>query len=233
MSSFREEEANLATGDRIIDMGGLDPDCEEDGGEGKNLVIVALDPGTTTGWSALKVPVADLSRLGVARTLARCRWRHGQILRSGEGLAERGPMGLSVSDSRHVSMIEDQIETLYYDFVYTPDEEGEAEGWEADKFVLVIEHFKLRMMSMDDNLLAPVRVEDRLLDRLWTRDSATPVFFQSPSDAMTTVTDNRLKSWCMYDAHSGPHARDADRHAILFLRRFANSREIRSRLGFA
>lgn len=226
MTTLRDSDYP-ANGGRIIDMGGVvDADCEEDYGEGKNLVIFGIDPGHSTGWSALKVPVRRLMAEGVSRTLAHCRWRHGTVLRSGLGT---GPMGLAVSDSRHVSLILDQAREIYDEFVSVPDEDDE---WEEDVFVFAIEWFKLRMMSMDDNLLAPVRVQERLVDRMWVAESSLPVFLQTPSDAKSSVTDARLKRWLMYDPHSGPHARDADRHAILLLRRFADSREIQAGLGF-
>jgi hypothetical protein len=234
MSTLSDVDSDIANGGRVIDIGGLDKDCEEDleGGNERNLVILALDPGETTGWSALKVPTGRLVKHGATRTLSRCRWRHGQILRSMAGVADGGPLALSVSDSRHVDLIFQVMHGVYEEMVFVADEEDEEEGWEDDVFVLVVEHFKLRMMSMDDNLLAPVRVENKLLDRLYSGKSTLPIFFQSPSEAMSTVTDTRLKDWAMYDRNSGPHARDADRHAILFLRRFTSDRRIRQALGF-
>lgn len=227
MTTF--QEIPPAEGDRIIDIGGLCGEEDEEGaGSGRNLVIFAVDPGITSGWSALKVPVARLGALGVTRTLARCRWRHGQILRSGVGV---GRMAEAVSDSRHVTLILEQARAVYEEFVFVPSED-DPEDWEEDSFVFVVESFSLRMMSMDTNLLAPVRVTSMLLDRMWARESDLPVFFQNPADAKRTVTDQRLRTWAMYDSGSGPHARDADRHAILFLRRFAESQGIRSSLGF-
>lgn len=219
-----------ADGGRIVDIGGP-AEGDEEYGEGKNLVIFSLDPGDTTGWSVLKVPVARLRATGATRTLPWCRWRHGQILRS--GALGTGAMAQAVSDSRHVSLIMEQALNIYEEFMFLTDEDGIAKGWESDEFVFVLESFSLRMLSMDTNLLAPVRVLDRILDRLWIAQSHIPVFFQSPSDAKASVTDDRLRRWAMYDARSGPHARDADRHAVLFLRRFADSREIQEGLGFS
>jgi hypothetical protein len=143
-------------------------------------------------------------------------------------------MAQAVSDSQHVSLILEQAAKIYAEFVYEPTEqEQEEEGWESDEFVFVLERFGLRILSMDTNLLAPVRVLDRLLDRMWCEESELPVFFHSSSEAMNTVTDERLRRWHMYDSGSGVHARDADRHALLFVRRFSDSQDLRSRLGFA
>jgi hypothetical protein len=237
MTSITDDR--LANGSRVIDIGGLAPDCEEEGGEGKNLVVFALDPGWGTGWSALKVPVAYLLRHGTARTLPRCRWRHGQILRSGIAPGQQSPLATAQSDSRHVDSIFDVAYGIHSEFVYDADEEIDDEGhtgsdlgWESDAFVFVVESFTLRMMSMDDSLLAPRRVLDRFLDRLWVNRSSVPVVHQSPSEAIRTVTDERLRRWGMYDRASGRHARDADRHAILFIRKFADDPKLREQLGF-
>lgn len=241
--------SEYANGSRVIDIGGL-AHPEEDY-EGRCLVIFAIDPGVTSGWSALKVPVGLLSALGVTRTLARCRWRHGQILRS--GWAENlGPLSIRRSDSHHASLLLSQARTIHSDWVWDGwyevegSVEDKAEGdyydaendivWsqerEGDVFVMVSEGFGLRLMSMDPALLAPERINSILVDRLVQSESETPLFFQLPSEAMTTVTDARLLRWAMYDPGSGVHARDADRHAILFLRNFAARKEIRSLLGF-
>ena len=44
------------------------------------------------------------------------------------------------------------------------------------------------------------------------------IFLQNRSPVKTTCTDERLKRWNLYDRSSGPHARDATRHAFYFLR---------------
>lgn len=224
-----EDEFWGADGGRIVDIGGAVEE-DDDYTDGKNLVIFALDPGGGTGWSALKVPVARLVATGATRTLPWCRWRHGAVLRS--GALGVGHLATAISDSRHVTLIMDQARTIHQEFVFLADEEDQEKGWESDVFVFVFESFSLRLLTMDTNLLSPVRVLDRVLDRLWLAESRIPIFFQSPSEAKTSVTDDRLKRWSMYDSHSGEHARDADRHAIYFLRRFSDSQSLRLALGF-
>lgn len=44
------------------------------------------------------------------------------------------------------------------------------------------------------------------------------IWIQNRSLAKTTCTDVRLKHWGMHDQSSGPHARDATRHAIYFMK---------------
>lgn len=235
MTSLNDSEW-AGNGGRVVDIGAAFPAEEEDGEEyafGKNLVVFAVDPGYDTGWSALKVPVARLLATGPTRTLPWCRWQHGEIRRSGAPSIGSGHMADAVSESRHTTLILDTARDIYERFVYVQDEEGEKEGWETDEFVFVLESFDLRMMSMDRNLLAPVRILSRLTDRMWMLKSQLPVFYQTPSEAMGSVTDARLRSWGMYDRSSGVHARDADRHSIHFTRRFAESRRVREGLGFA
>jgi hypothetical protein len=250
------------TVERAIDVGGVVDDPEEVY-DGPVLVIFAVDPGVTTGWSALKVPVGLLAGLGVARTLARCRHRHGQVGRSGGVRVSGGGGSYSNTDSKHVSDLLDVARKIHEDWMPTwedcevcggtgedPDVskrdtpcvaescyycEGEGGEWDVDnpqdfKFAFVLEGFDLRESSMDANLLAPVRVNSILCDRLAMAESESRIFFQSASDAKNTVTDERLRRWLMYDRNSGAHARDADRHATLLLRRFTADRDLRVRI---
>jgi hypothetical protein len=210
--------------ERVIDIGGIAWDDEPY--EGPVLVSFAIDPGMATGWSALKVPVGLVSGLGVARTLVRCRRRHGTILRSGGLLGVGAGATFNRTDGRHVTSILEVARTIFEDWV--EDEDGEPDP--DTQFIFVMESFTLRMLDMDPALLAPVRVGAVFMDRLEQSESPTRVFFQSPGDAKQVVTDDRLKRWGFYDEHSGPHARDADRHNILMLRKFAESGDVRRRI---
>lgn len=172
-----------------------------------HFVIFAVDPGVTTGWAALRVPARRLGTDTVARVLASGTHRHGQILRSAP----------SQPDTPHVNEILDVSREIYTDWVL-----------EDDVFLWVIESFSLRMMSMDTALLAPVRVTSIIRDRLW--ESGVPIFMQSPSDAKNVCTDTRLKTWGLYDRSSGPHARDADRHAVLMVRKLSAGPALRESL---
>lgn len=83
---------------------------------------------------------------------------------------------------------------------------------------VVIEDFVLRQMRMDRELLSPVRITSAVGYAMWRKGRDYHV--QSPTDAKRVCTDERLKEWGMYDPYGGlRHARDADRHAILFLRK--------------
>jgi hypothetical protein len=124
--------------------------------------------------------------------------------------------------------------------------EGSGGEWDVDepndyRFVFVMEGFDLRMVSMDPALLAPVRVASIFMDRLVMNegggmtssvfdDRLPPTLFQKVADAKGTITNDRMKRWGMYDPSSGEHARDADRHGILFLRKFASEVRLRKAL---
>jgi len=90
---------------------------------------------------------------------------------------------------------------------------------------VVIEDFILRSAIKGRELLSPVRIGHKIDYQLWRgfkdatgqRRKIEPSW-QSANDAKNVVNDTRLQSMCMYTP--GPdHARDATRHAILWLRK--------------
>lgn len=93
-----------------------------------------------------------------------------------------------------------------------------ADSWPGAR--LVCEDFVLRKFSSARELLAPVRITARFLDRLEWKRGGRPVIFQQPSLAMGTVTDARLKKMGFWPPLAGQeHARDGFRHAFTWLRR--------------
>lgn len=179
---------------------------------GPALVVCAYDPGETTGWSVWRAPLHTLVGQGTRRTLARSKWALGQIRASTEAL-QRGE-----GDSEMVDKMMEVGRWAYEEFTH-----------EGDEFVFVHEGFKLRMMSMEDNLLAPVRVNAIWKDRL--RGKGVQIYEQQPGEAKRVVTDARLNEWSVY-RKGMEHARDAERHAILFLRKVASTPRLRRRIGF-
>lgn len=92
---------------------------------------------------------------------------------------------------------------------------------------VVGESFDVRKKIRSAEYLSPVRI-NAVLDyenrRRWGRE----MFMQSASDAKKTCPDERLKAWNLYTV--GPdHARDATRHAVLFLRRAKANKLLRER----
>ena len=95
----------------------------------------------------------------------------------------------------------------------------------ADTADIVIEDFILRSAIKGRELLSPVRIGHKVDYQLWRglkvaggeRCTFEP-YWQSPGDAKSVMTDERLKLMAMYTP--GPdHARDATRHAIMWLRK--------------
>lgn len=85
---------------------------------------------------------------------------------------------------------------------------------------VLMEDFILRMYSKGRDLLTPVRLNAMLDYALETQLGVCVTHRQQPSEAKSVVTDARLKIWGFYTSAGGQeHARDADRHAILFLRK--------------
>lgn len=173
------------------------------------LVVCSFDPGIRTGWAWYDVDRVEMctqgTRIGLNKG-AESEW--GQF-DSSKG--ERYSVGQMVSLTRSC-----------WEWAEIDEEK--------DTFVVTIEDFILKNPSMDRELLAPVRMTARYLDRMemsglaiWTRHGA--------NEAKRTVTDERLRIWNQYSSSSGVHARDAQRHAILVLRKYASDLGFREWAG--
>jgi hypothetical protein len=87
------------------------------------------------------------------------------------------------------------------------------------KPVRILESFTIRMLNPTPEYCSPIRITAGFDAK--ARDAGWPdTYRQTPSDAKTTCTNERLKKWGFYISKGGlGHARDADRHALLMLRR--------------
>jgi len=88
--------------------------------------------------------------------------------------------------------------------------------WETAE--VVSERFTLRKFLPEPSVLDPVRLNAKLQYAIRPRR----VWPQDPSLAMTTVTDDRLRDMGYYSHEylvGKPHARDAVRHALTWMRR--------------
>jgi hypothetical protein len=119
-------------------------------------------------------------------------------------------------------------------------EQGQFEGDEfaqADEIITLIdlwddaailfEDFILRKFSAGRELLSPVRITSMVayhISRTYT--PPRPIFMQMSELAMSTVTDDRLKKWGLYQPGE-QHARDALRHSVTFMRRSKDNKRIR------
>jgi hypothetical protein len=165
------------------------------------LPVVAVDPGGTTGICALRIPA--------------------KLLTDGHDWASNFYPGIEVT--AYEQWPEAAAVEAVFGMVLTV-----ACGFEG-RFPLVIEDFSLRQMSRDRALLSPVRVGERIQERLADSPLApcVHVVMQTPSEAKGTITDARLKLWGLYRRRGGPHARDALRHAVHLLRRARASEALR------
>lgn len=175
--------------------------------EGPRLVLASFDPGCADGWCILRVPVSGALRLGQVGSIPLMKVMVG----------EYSTGSTSGNVDRAVALCR-----LAYEEVC---EEG-------DLFVVVQEDFSLRMLSSDPALLEPVRWMAVWDDR-YASGFPHPVFRQMPSEK-TTINDQRIRLWGLWPVSVTPagHGRDAMRHALVFLRRFITSREIREECGF-
>ncbi len=92
---------------------------------------------------------------------------------------------------------------------------GLAREWAGAASVL--EDFILRVNTMSRDALSPVRISAAFN---YSLGPAGRTYLQQPALAKTTMTDERLKLAGYFERTVGrPHARDAVRHGLTFLRR--------------
>lgn len=172
--------------------------------------VIAIDPGGTTGWSLISIhpesliePKADIFENIFTH-------KHGQV----DCGSHRG----NLASSLHNGISTDGEFSGIYDLVEF------IRVWPSA--TVVIEDFQLRQMRKDRDLLSPIRITTAIGYALWL--DGRDYHVQQPSDAKNICSDDRLRQWRMYDSVGGlQHARDADRHAILFLRKAKAKREFR------
>lgn len=168
----------------------------------RDATVIAVDPGGTTGWSLIQVPPEALCEPDVPILANIWQFQHGQV----DCGVHRGNLATSL----HPGISTEGEFSGIYDLV------AFITSWPSS--AVVIEDFALRQLRMDRDLLSPVRVTAAIGYELWKNGRDYHV--QTPTDAKRVCTDERLKEWNMYDRTGGlQHARDADRHAILFLRK--------------
>lgn len=161
--------------------------------EDSGLNLFAVDPGGTTGWAVFWIPTANMILRGVD-VLEDVEFECGQW----DG-----------SEDAQADAFASEISGLECPFIF--------------------EDFLLRQFRRDRDLLSPVRVMAKMEYVLWRQRADAlggvtsnshpyPVRKQQASLAKSTVTDERLKKWNLW-VTGMPHARDALRHGVTFLRR--------------
>jgi len=80
---------------------------------------------------------------------------------------------------------------------------------------VIIEDFVPRKLDQSRHFLSPVRVTAKLEYLLWQDEKRW--WRQMPALAMSTITDDHLKETLLYQP-AKPHANDATRHVLTYLR---------------
>ena len=193
---------------------------------------IAFDPGETTGWS-LMMPKSIVSPDETEVTL-----NH-----AGTHVVASRPVVLGIDAGEIILHKHGQIDCgrgqgeLNSDDENNPglNPEGECAGIarmvqlcdEYPNAVVVVEDFIVNFNKIDKSraALSPVRITAKLEQELWQRGRR--IFVQSTS-IKSTMNDERLKELGRYQRAGGlNHARDADRHALHWLRRCQTSAELR------
>jgi len=172
--------------------------------------VIGIDPGGTTGWSVMVVHPEALVDPDVP-ILSNLEMWNGQVRAIPVMPNGKAPKALNLAlEERRC------IRTLIQDVLVK---------WHGA--ALVIEDFLLRKKVMDRELLSPVRITAALELAVEYEGLNMTLHRQTPSDK-ASITDARLKEWGLYRRAGGmEHARDADRHSILFLRKAKQSGSVR------
>lgn len=170
----------------------------------RELHIIGVDPGGTTGWCRLTVPRASVVAGAPGEII---EWDYGELT------------GRESDQVKELCSIARVTQGLAYKV-------GPAmvvEAWDNDP------SFK----STDTEPLSPVRIGAMLvfcLDQTKLLNDAR-IHFQGRTMAFSTATDERLKRWGLYIAGSD-HIRAATRHAITALRRAKANPALASELWY-
>ena len=170
--------------------------------------VVALDPGGTTGWSIFCVDPVGISTKEehLKEKVLNCvtKWEHGQV--------DCGSTKGNLGTSQHNGISTDG------EFAGVNELVGLVRAWPGA--AIVIEDFILdpARFNTGRDLLSPVRITSSIGYLLWLQ--RREYFVQTAALGKHTVGIEQLKRWGYYSSTGGlNHARDADRHALAFLRR--------------
>lgn len=171
------------------------------------LIVASIDPGVSTGWAIIRVPVKVLLEHGQVGSVSKMQVNTGQFRTD--------------TTSQNVDRALEVLRTTYEELV---DED--------DVMVVVQEGYRLRMSTMDDELLEPVRWLATWDDRFAPprAEFPLPVERQDPS-LMNTIGDDRLKLWGLWQP-AREHGRAALKHALVYCRRFASQKTVRILAGY-
>lgn len=184
-------------------------------------VVVAFDPGETTGWSVMKIHPEALVSDDVKILSSFEHWSHGQV---DCGSREGVPMVRDIFDGQGRLEYNDLAVNIGAEMEGIDQMLEIVDVWPGA--CVLIEDFIIRRPDQSRSFLSPVRITAGFDYGLYQRGYQS--FRQQPSEAKNTATDDRLKSWGLYERAGGlNHARDADRHAITWLRKCSTKKRLR------
>jgi hypothetical protein len=159
--------------------------------------VLWIDPGVVSGVAVIWF---DPKQVFAGQPLARCILAYSELFLNGPEYGQHGQATRFLRMQRNLNT-----------------QPGLATGAES---------FKPRQINLDDDFLSPVRIRAAIEMQLsLTRPPGAevlgdgiPLHVQSPSDALTTFNNDRLRQLQMYTP--GPdHVNDAKRHALLWIRK--------------
>ena len=164
----------------------------------RDIHIIGIDPGGTTGACLLTVPRDSIYGKSPGRIVKWEVWEES---------------GDEAEQVRSLCRVSREVQSLDYQI-------GPAlviEAWDSDP----------TFRSTDPEALSPARIGGMFLYAALRGDlSDARVNFQSRTQAKQYITDDRLRSRGMYTVGSD-HIRDATRHALTALSRAKKSAELR------
>lgn len=158
----------------------------------RNIHVLAIDPGKTTGWVILTVPRLSIFADEPSRIL---EWDYGEFT---------GPEPVQATAIAELARVTQSLDYLTGPAII-------VEGWDQDP------NFK----STDEETLSPVRLGAMLsLLSFQKKLGDATIHFQSRTLAFGSkaTTDEKLKKYGLY-VEGSDHIRAAIKHAIVALRR--------------
>lgn len=169
----------------------------------KNLNLLGIDPGGTTGWALFVVPRASIYGRGPSQIL---EWDYGEL----SGREEE-----QVKDICRLAIATQSMDYKVGVAVVTED-------WDQDP----------KFKSTDREALSPVRIGAMLrYAQFCNQMHDSRVIMQGRVIAKETFTDERLKQ-AKYYVEGSDHIRDAIRHGLTALRRAKASAAFREQCWY-